>query len=99
MSQSSPAAGHGASGKACPADCRSCTDGATERPAADALTGWRLGVAAAGVFLLPLAAATAGAILAGPDRQLVGCLIGLIGGAAAASLAARALRRPSQDRQ
>jgi len=59
------------------------------------LTGWRLGVAATGAFLLPLGAATAGAIVAGPERQLIGCLIGLAGGAVAASLAARLLRRPS----
>ena len=99
MSQSTPAAGDAASGKACPADCRTCSADTTDPPTAGALTGWRLGVAAAGAFLLPLAAATAGAIIAGPERQLVGCLIGLAGGAVAASVAARGLRRPSRHRQ
>jgi len=99
MSQSTPAADDGASGKACPADCRTCSAETANPPAAGALTGWRLGVAAVGAFLLPLAAATAGAIVAGPERQLIGCLVGLAGGVMAASLAARVLRRPSQDRQ
>lgn len=99
MSQLTPGASDGASGKACPADCRTCSADTADPAAAGALAGWRLGVAAAGVFLLPLAAATAGAIVAGPERQLLGCLIGLIGGAVAVSVAARGLRRPSRHRQ
>ena len=98
MSQSPPAIEDGASGEACPGDCRTCSPAPAETPAADRLAGGRLAGAAMGAFLLPLAAAMAGAILAGSDRQFVGCLIGLIGGAAVAWIVARALRRPPQDR-
>ena len=97
MCQPTDAVNYSAAAKACPDDCRSCSPGVADERTAEVLTGWRLGASAVGVFLLPLAAATAGAAVSSPERQLVGCLIGLAGGAAAAAVTARLLQRSARS--
>jgi len=83
----------------CPSDCTGCgpstsatdTDLASERP----LQGGALVVASIGYFLLPLAAALLGALLAGEGalRQLAGASTGLLAATVIAALVAGILRR------
>ncbi len=83
----------------CPSDCTGCdpstsatdTDLASERP----LQGGALVVASIGYFLLPLAAALLGALLAGEGalRQLAGASTGLLAATVTAALVAGILRR------
>lgn len=70
---------------ACRPDCPGCGRAETQCDAPEH-TGWRLAGYSALVFLLPLALAVAGVMLAGesPTWQLVGALAGLAGGATAA---------------
>jgi hypothetical protein len=78
---------------ACPVDCPGCdAAAAADQPAG--LSGWRMVLCSAVVFLLPLAAAIAGAALAGPVRiqQVGGVLLGLSLGIGMASLLFRMIR-------
>ena len=83
-----------------PAECAGCSGcsrvelppGAENAPL---LTGWRLAGASAGIFLFPILTAAVGAGLAGAGgaAQLVGGVLGLTAGIAAAAMTARRLRR------
>lgn len=64
--------------------------------------GWRLVAPAAGAFIVPIAAALAGALLAGEGetRRFVGLAIGLLAGLAVCAAVARAFRpgrRPNKE--
>lgn len=86
---------------ACAAQCTGC-GGAETRPAeAGGLTGWRLTAVAAGVFLVPLLLAVAGAIVLprfwpGPAAQIVGGAGGLLVGVVLAVVAGRLCRSASR---
>lgn len=99
MRQISDEADQNDAGKTCATDCQSCHGDAAEQAAVGSLTGWRFGATAAGVFLLPLAAAMTGAVVAGPDLQLVGCLAGMAVGATVAVVTARMLGRRVEEHE
>ena len=87
-------------GSACGSGCRKCS--ALERYGRQAggLAGWALVGSALCVFLLPLATATAGAILAGPKEmhQFAGAFGGLAGGLVVGVIAARLIGRPAKEK-
>ena len=64
------------------------------------LTGWALVASSACAFLLPLAAATAGAVLAGAERthQFYGAFGGLAAGLLAGVVAARLICRTAKEK-
>jgi hypothetical protein len=88
----------------CQAGCSHCSATSPE-PAVvgeEIFTGWRLGAAALWVFLLPLALAVVGAIVArsywsGPTRMLIAALTGLAVGGAISSAASRRIRTTHTD--
>lgn len=83
----------------CQAGCSQCSSDSSI-PAArgeEIFTGWRLGVAALWVFVLPLVLAITAAIVArwywpGPTRMLLAALTGLAAGGAISWAASRAIR-------
>ena len=78
----------------CDGQCSGC------RPqAGTGLEGWRLVLLAAGTFLVPLAMALAGAILAGGNRpaQVIGASAGLAMGVTVAIAINRVLRRAAKE--
>ena len=77
----------------CSSGCSHCA--VSERPpGADELVGWRLGLSAAGLFLFPMALATAGALIGKTAlTQGIGCLGGLVVGAGITGIVSRILRR------
>ena len=88
----------------CQAGCSQCSaDSAT--PAAggeEIFTGWRLAVAALWVFVLPLALAVTGAIVArwywpGPTGMLLAALAGLAVGGAISWTASRLIRTTQSE--
>ena len=89
--------GH-AAGNECSAGCASCV---RSGPPGDghprALSGPAFGLVATGVFLVPLATALAGSLLAGrsPAHQLLGGFLGLVGGMLAAILLGTRAREAS----
>ncbi len=78
--------------------CGSCGSNRLEAPPDSALSGWRLGVAAAAVFVLPLVLAAVGAMALGPGRggqlggALVGLAVGLAGGIGIGKLVSRSAK-------
>ena len=84
----------------CGGDCSHCSIG-DHTPVEGELTGWRLGLAACGMFLGPLVLAIVGALLAGPTDtgQFLGGVTGLAVGAVAAVWTGRRLRRWSKENQ
>ena len=87
---------------ACKAGCPRCGREAASVEDKTDLAGWRLTAAAAGVFLVPLLPAVAGAVViprlwCHPAAQIAGGAGGLLIGAVAAAAAAR-LRRPAARR-
>lgn len=85
---------------ACGGGCPKC--GAVERCGRQpgGLAGWALAASSACVFLLPLAAATAGAVLAGAERthQFYGAFGGLAAGLLAGTVAARLIGRTAKEK-
>ena len=85
----------------CTGQCDHCESAPAESTAK--LTGWPLAAAAIGVFLLPLAAALLGGLLAGAvyaDTQIgrsAGTAAGLAIGLVAAALTARLAMRVSRE--
>ncbi|MCE5280190.1 MAG: hypothetical protein ABFD92_17730 [Planctomycetaceae bacterium] len=73
--------------QACGRACKFADAGMEASP----LSSWRMTLCAAEVFLLPLAMAAGGAVIGGPAQggQLIGCLVGLVGGIALAIGAVR----------
>ena len=82
----------------CGDGCQKCADGRVEAAPGE-LAGRRLALSAAATFLLPLAGAIAGSVLAGRSgsAQLVGALAGLTAGVVLAILAARVLCRTRKE--
>jgi len=87
-------------GSACKSGCRKCSalEQCGRQPGE--LAGWALVGSALCVFLLPLATATAGAILAGPGEihQFAGAFGGLAGGLVVGMMAARMIGRPAKEK-
>jgi hypothetical protein len=85
---------------ACGGGCSKCgaLDQCGQQPGG--LTGWALVASSACVFLLPLAAATAGAVLAGAERthQFYGAFGGLAAGLLAGVVAARLIGRKAKEK-
>ncbi len=76
--------------------CSHCgSDHSCGASAEGTLVGWRMSFAAVAVFLLPLALAATGAVVAGahPTWQFAGAMIGLAVGVAAGLVLARFVRR------
>ena len=63
------------------------------------MCGWRVALAAGGVFLVPPASALAGALLVGGSEagQFLGAMGGLLSGIAIAATVARLLARPPKE--
>ena len=82
----------------CSAGCGHCGVGDV-CPPEGAMSGWRLSISAAAVFLLPLVLAAGGAALCGTGGagQFVGAMVGLIVGVVGGIVAARRIRRSSED--
>jgi predicted lipid-binding transport protein (Tim44 family) len=85
---------------ACGGGCPKCSavDQCGQQPGG--LSGWVLVASSACVFLLPLAAAAAGAVLAGPERthQFYGAFGGLAAGLLAGAIAARLIGRTAKEK-
>jgi len=88
-------------------DSSSCGGGCPKCGAVDqcgqqpgGLTGWVLVASSACMFLLPLAAATAGAVLAGTERthQFFGAFGGLAAGLLVGVVAARLIGRTAKEK-
>ena len=96
MSDSDRQASSGCTG-GCP-NCGSLRD--CDAAAGGGLTGWALAGSAACMFLLPIAAAAAGAGIAGggKTRQFVGAMIGLLAGLVVGVLAARIIGRSPKEK-
>ena len=87
---------------ACPAGCPHCSEAAEAIAAPTELAGWRLTVSAAGLFLVPLLLAIAGAgaapaVWAHSVAQFVGGVGGLLIGIAGAVFVGRFLGRGAQE--
>ena len=82
---------------ACKAGCGGCVIEPVSIPGE--LGGWRFAAAAAGIFLLPLALAVAGAALGGRGGagQLLGAIVGLAAGVAGAAIVGKILRTRHND--
>jgi hypothetical protein len=88
----------------CQAGCSHCS-ASSPAPAVvgeEIFTGWRLGAAALWVFLLPLALAVVGAIVArsywpGPTRMLIAALAGMAVGGVISSAASSRIRTTHTD--
>lgn len=80
--------------------CAGCSRTA-EPTATGPLRSWRLVLAAMGVFLWPLSAALAGALLIGTNEvgQFLGAVVGLLFGVAVALGATKLLNRLSEERR
>lgn len=83
------------------APCRRCGRCWGELSQAGGASGGRLVAWSAGVFLLPVLTAIAGAVLAGPAApgMLAGACGGLLAGSGAAAAVARLARRAGRKRQ
>ena len=87
----------------CQAGCSQCSaDSPTPAAAEEIFTGWRLAAAALWVFVLPLALAVVGAVVArscwpGPARTLLAALAGLVAGGAISWMAAKSIRATHTD--
>ena len=83
----------------CAPVCSHCRMDASCPAEPGALSGWRLTATAAGVFLLPLGLAAAGAALCGqqPTWQFLGALAGLVVGLVGAVVVARCVRRAGKE--
>jgi hypothetical protein len=89
----------------CQAGCSGCSSGnAAVAPAGkEIFTGWRLGAAALWAFVLPLAMAVVGVLIARwywykvPGAELLAALIGLACGGAISWLAVRIIRTTYTD--
>ena len=87
----------------CQAGCSHCSASeASPVTGEDIFIGWRLGVAAMWVFLLPLALAVAGAVISrhywpGASQMLALALAGLVLGVLIASIASRFIRTTHTD--
>ncbi len=93
----------------CPGECPGC--GASEQDeklghshdmpdqVGGGLTGWKLAAAAVGMFLLPLLAAIAGAVLAGEgnNQKFLGAVIGLAVGVFVAVLVTKVIRKKDKE--
>ncbi len=85
---------------ACGGGCPRCGAADQRGQEPGGLTGWVLVASSACMFLLPLAAATAGAFLAGADRthQFVGAFCGLAAGLLMGVVAARLIGRKAKEK-
>ena len=85
---------------ACGGGCPKCSavDQCGQQPGG--LSGWVLVASSACAFLLPLAAAAAGAVLAGAERshQFYGAFGGLAAGLLAGAVAARLIGRTAKEK-
>lgn len=75
---------HDSAGQGCRGCCGGCAGGAPDAPPPPGTpTGWSMVGWSAGVFLVPIVTAAAGAWMAGPDRarQAAGGVAGLLAGA------------------
>ena len=85
---------------ACGGGCPKCSalDQCGQQPGG--LTGWALVASSSFAFLLPLAAATVGAVLAGAERthQFYGAFGGLAAGLLAGVVAARLIGRTAKEK-
>ena len=87
----------------CQAGCSQCSaDSPTPAVGEEIFTGWRLAAAALWVFVLPLALAVVGAVVArwywpGSARMLFATLAGLASGGAISRAAAKSIRTTSAD--
>ena len=79
----------------CQAACHRCEDGERADTSHEQLAGWRLGLAAASGFLLPLVLAVAGAAVSPASWQWVGCAAGLAAGLIVAGVLGRSFRPAS----
>lgn len=77
----------------CGGGCSRCGEAADKAPAPEA-AGWRLAAAMVGAFLVPPAAALAGALVVGGSEtgQFIGAMAGLALGVAVAASTARIMR-------
>ena len=82
----------------CGGGCGQCSIGGRV-PKPGELVGWRLGLAAAGMFLFPLALAVVGALAGRGSQtgQFLGSLAGLVVGAIVAAGVGRVLRRSFKE--
>lgn len=82
-------------GASCGTGCDVCRAGDDPKPSSGGLVGWRLVVSAVAVFLVPLASALGGAVLAGgaEPAKLLGALCGLIVGLAIGVAVSRLVSR------
>ena len=86
----------------CRAGCSQCSPDSPAAAGEEIFTGWRLAVAALWVFVLPLALAVTGAIVArwywpGPARMLLAALAGLAVGGAISWTASRLIRTTQSE--
>ncbi len=83
---------------ACGGGCSRCSTG-SQRPGPGELSGWRMSLAAGGMFLGPLLLAMTGVVLFddSPATEFVGGAGGLIVGIILAATVARFLRRPCKE--
>ena len=83
----------------CACACSQCGQADEREARPGAMSGWRLSLSAAMVFLLPLALAAAGAALCGPGAtgQSLGALAGLVAGVLASVIVARLVRRTVKE--
>jgi uncharacterized membrane protein len=79
----------------CQAACHRCEDGEQAGESQEQLAGWRLGLAAASGFLLPLVLAVTGAAVSPASWQWVGCAAGLAAGLFVAGALGKAFRSAS----
>lgn len=87
---------HESAGTGCRGCCGGCAGGAPEAPPPPGSpTGWSMVGWSAGVFLVPILTAAAGAALAGADRsmQAVAGVSGLLAGAGFMAVVFRLVRR------
>lgn len=81
----------------CGSGCSHCAV-SEKPPGAGELVGWRLGLSAVGLFLFPMALATAGALIGKTAlTQVIGCICGLVVGAGITVVVSRILRRSRRE--